>query len=824
MYRILVFVFIYGLALTGIGQSLKIGDWSIHLNYTNINTATSINGLVYIGTQSGLFLYDSNENSLTTFSKLDGLNGHNVQSLAHDPIRETILIGYKDGNIDILKDGLITNLPDIYLSNIIGDKSINSIFIDGKFAYLSCSFGLVIVNLEKREIKETCYFENEGVNAEVYQVYVFDDEINSVSDSFLANKIFVATNSGLFFANKSDNLLDFSSWEKNSTISFEKITGSFNFSLEEQEVKQVLGFDLKENGGKKLAIVTNLNFAEMGYPMGLNNEYNFFELNTISNDNNNTSSSLLIFNYKETVPGKVIRAQYNAHAQKTVVITIFEDNNNLIILDPFLKTSSYLTIENLSSVDFNLSPSCGIVLDDYNNSGRLFLGDEKYGGLVLVNKNKELFFSEYIAPNGPADINTGVVFNHNNSVVFTHGGRTSDWNNAYNYQEFSVYSNNYWSASDTILELGVYDIVSGCSSGNKFFLGSWNKGLLEFQGTTLTQLYNEQNTEALMPAFGTSNYIRIGGIDTDSNNNLWITNSQSDKPLVKYSPENNSWSNYPVAGISSENDMSGKILCASNGQKWIQLRKNGVIVVEEEGGQAKKINESNGLASNTVNCFSEDKDGAVWIGTSQGLSVVFFPNTLFNSQSIEVEYILIETDDGYVERLFENTEILDIKTDDANRKWVATKSSGVFLVSEDGSEQIHHFTKENSFLLDNMVYDINIVESSGEVFFATNKGLCSFRSDATTSFSNFNDVIVFPNPVKRDYEGLIAISGLEYNTVVKITDVSGNLVYETISNGGTATWDGKRFDGAKVSTGVYLFLCTSSDFEKSVVKKVLIYN
>ena len=110
MYRLLVFVFLCKLALMGFGQSLKIGDWNIHLNYTNINTATSINGMVYIGTQSGLFLYDSGENSITTFSKLDGLNGHNVQSLAHDPTRETMLIGYKDGNIDILKDGIITNL------------------------------------------------------------------------------------------------------------------------------------------------------------------------------------------------------------------------------------------------------------------------------------------------------------------------------------------------------------------------------------------------------------------------------------------------------------------------------------------------------------------------------------------------------------------------------------------------------------------------------------------------------------------------------------------------------------------------------------------
>ena len=188
------------------------------------------------------------------------------------------------------------------------------------------------------------------------------------------------------------------------------------------------------------------------------------------------------------------------------------------------------------------------------------------------------------------------------------------------------------------------------------------------------------------------------------------------------------------------------------------------------------------------------------------------------------EYILIETEDGYVEKLFENTEILDIKVDGGNRKWIGTKTNGVFLISEDGTSQIYNFTKENSPLLDNAVYQISIIESSGEVFFATGRGLCSYRSDATVSRNNFNNAIIFPNPVRRNYDGKIANSGLSDETNIKITDISGNLVFETTSFGGTAIWDGRNFDGERVSTGVYLFLCMSADFEKSIVKKVLIYN
>jgi len=272
--------------------------------------------------------------------------------------------------------------------------------------------------------------------------------------------------------------------------------------------------------------------------------------------------------------------------------------------------------------------------------------------------------------------------------------------------------------------------------------------------------------------------------------------------------------------------MAGKIMCTSNNQHWIQVRNDGIVVAKEQGKGiiSKKLNTSNGLASGTVNCFVEDHSQSIWIGTSQGLSVFYFPDEIFNNNSYSAEYILIETEDGYVERLFNNTEILDIAVDGGNRKWIGTKTNGVFLISEDGTSQIYNFTKENSPLLDNMVEKISINNLSGEVFFATAKGLCSYRSNATISNDTFSEVVVFPNPVRKNYTGDIAITGLSDETSVKITDISGNLVFETQSVGGTAIWNGTNFNGTDVSTGVYLFLCTSADFETSIVKKVLIYN
>ena len=280
--------------------------------------------------------------------------------------------------------------------------------------------------------------------------------------------------------------------------------------------------------------------------------------------------------------------------------------------------------------------------------------------------------------------------------------------------------------------------------------------------------------------------------------------------------------------------MSGKIMCTRNNQKWIQLRKDGIlvareIIVNQEGCEktvieSKKLSTSNNLAGQNVNCFVEDNNQVVWVGTSQGLSVFYYTEDVFNSSAYQAESILIETVDGYVEKLFENTDIQDIAVDGGNRKWVATKSNGVFLISDDGSEQLASFTTENSPLLSNNVESISIVAKTGEVFFVTELGICSYRSNATETSQSFDEVIVFPSPVMPNYRGDIAISGLEDETNVKITDIAGNIVNETNSIGGTATWNGKNFDGTRVATGVYLFMCTSSNFNKKIVKKVLIYN
>ncbi|MCK7537537.1 MAG: hypothetical protein MZV63_44570 [Marinilabiliales bacterium] len=192
--------------------------------------------------------------------------------------------------------------------------------------------------------------------------------------------------------------------------------------------------------------------------------------------------------------------------------------------------------------------------------------------------------------------------------------------------------------------------------------------------------------------------------------------------------------------------------------------------------------------------IAEDLKGVIWVGTDQGIVVYYNPENVFESDNFYAQRIIL-TINGITQYLLKTEVVTSIALDGANRKWIGTNSSGVYLVSKDGTEELNHFTEDNSPLLSNRILDIGIDHESGEVYFATEKGLISYRGNATMGSDEFKDVYVYPNPVREDYEGDITIRGLVSDVNVKITDISGNLVYETTAEGGQATWNGKNFFG-----------------------------
>jgi len=266
-------------------------------------------------------------------------------------------------------------------------------------------------------------------------------------------------------------------------------------------------------------------------------------------------------------------------------------------------------------------------------------------------------------------------------------------------------------------------------------------------------------------------------------------------------------------------------------------RKDDGFVFDENSTSGKTIIGLNAVENNgsipgsNIYSMAKDLDGEIWIGTDEGIAIFYKPEEILSSTTINADRPLVNFD-GYVQYLLETEIVTSIDVDGANRKWVGTDRAGVFLLSPDGTEQIYHFTEDNSPLFSNNISDLAVNQETGEVFIGTSKGMIAFGGDATDPSENYDDTYAYPNPVKSDYYGVITITKLKENSIVKITDISGNLVYETnrvVVNdyeevSGSAEWFGEDLNGNRVKTGVYLVFISDEEGNEKMVTKILFVN
>jgi ligand-binding sensor domain-containing protein len=212
------------------------------------------------------------------------------------------------------------------------------------------------------------------------------------------------------------------------------------------------------------------------------------------------------------------------------------------------------------------------------------------------------------------------------------------------------------------------------------------------------------------------------------------------------------------------------------------------------------------------------------VGTDMGPFMIQKSEVGESSVTFYQEKIPRNDGTNYADYLLDGIDITSIAIDGGNRKWFGSNTSGLYLISEDNMEQLQHFTKDNSLLFSDKIESLAIQHNTGEVFIGTDKGLCSFMSDATEVAEEMtkDNVYAYPNPVRPDYTGLITITGLTYNASIKIVSSNGTLIREGRSNGGTFTWDGCDLDGKKVASGVYMVQTATAEGKKGTVCKVAI--
>ncbi len=431
---------------------------------------------------------------------------------------------------------------------------------------------------------------------------------------------------------------------------------------------------------------------------------------------------------------------------------------------------------------------------------------------------------------GPVSNNAINISSVSGKTIICSGGVDASWNNLWNPLNLSVFEDNKWTLFSTDSLSDPMRSVIDPVDKNHFFVSTWGKGLLEFRNDAVVNQFTEKNSplQTIIPG---QPFVRICGMAMDRDRNLWITQTEVPGSIKILKPDG-TWIVNPVT-INAPT--IGDIIITRTDKKWIVLpRGQGLFVLDDkktpeyfDDDVYKKITvtTSDNEIISYVSCIAEDLDGNIWVGTDQGPVIYYNPDKIFDSD-IKAFRIKIPRNDGsgLADFMLGTETITSIAVDGANRKWVGTLSSGSYLLTQDGTAQITSFNENNSPIFSNSVVSVAVDGKTGDVWFATTRGVISYRGEAISGLERFTDVYAFPNPVREDFTGNVTITGLMKDTRIKITDISGNLVYSTVSDGGQATWDLTTYNGRRVATGVYLAFCASSNGSSSCVIKILVVN
>lgn len=627
--------------------------------------------------------------------------------------------------------------------------------------YVSTDFGIVQFNLTTSQFGDTYFIGDNGAEIKVSQT--------AIHSGF----IYAATSNGIRKGNIANtNLIDYEQWQVTATGNWFGVA-----SL-----------------GTELYAVNAAGYIHK-YDSASNTFNGFLQLSEATANFRSTADYLIV-----TTPNSVLI--YN----KQMVL------QRQINKDQILKMNSAF--------------SCATIIDAV-----IFMGTTE-NGLITTSLSGASAFDN-ITPIGPSRNNI-FALQVTPTQFWTVYGDYDNFYNPYPLDDLGIskYTTAGWLNIPFDEVLGAKSmtrIAINPANENDVYASSYFSGLLKIQSDSPTILYNQSNSslESLTIDPPNPNYIdiRIGGTAFDKSGNLWINNSRVANGLKMLS-SGGQWKTYAMDKIITtpgSNDF-GTMVIDKYGTKWMSTNINGVIGFNESSNTFKKMTfgaDQGNLPIKDVRTLAVDTKNQLWIGTTKGLRVLYNVNAFTTESQLTAESIII-IEDGLAQELLYEQFITDIEVNGANEKWIATADAGVFLVSSNGQETKYHFTTDNSPLPSNVINDISINKSTGEVFIATSKGLISFKGIATSASDNLNNVYVYPNPVRPEYEGTVKINGLLNKANVKITDVAGNLVFEATTEGGTLEWDTTAFGKYKVASGVYMIFVSAQDGSETKVKKVMI--
>jgi len=747
-------------------QDLSIGQWRSHLPYSKAVSVTQSNEVIYFAGTESLFSLDKNDNSVELLNKVTGLSDAGIQRINFNKHNDILFIAYTNSNIDLLhaETNNVVNISAIKDEGITGDSRIYHIYFQDQYAWLSTGFGIVKLDTENAEIRFTTF-----TNLQVNSMTIYDEMLYASTEDGLYG-ISVNT-SELFQAN-------FANWEK---------------------------IDDTQGLPSAYYSTVNVTFSDKLYA-DINDTLYVYDGNEWS-----------FFHYEDPF----------------TFLTLYAGNNRLVasltrepgVDKVMLFAASGATYEITTGEVVGQSAES---IEDENDI--IWIADRIRG---MSSFDPTVFGIQNYEVNSPFDSSVGEIVIHNDEVWVASASVKPLWQRRNQSKGFYQYAENTWSnfnvAFDAQLDQKQYwDLVTIAvrPSDEYVFVGSYTGGLIEFDGTT-SVLYNDTNSPLQEP-IGDDSSVRISGLAFDNNNTLWMSNYAAPSPIVALEPDGTWHSFTPSVSFN----FPTQIVVDFNGYKWFAggQASEGFLVFDDGGtlndtgdDRYRRINKDNSvMESNAIKSLALDLDGNMWVGTGAGLVVFECTGQIFSDAGCAGRKPIFEEgeEDEY---LFKDITINTIAIDGANQKWVGT-DVGLFLLDEDVEEELLEFNTQNSPIFSNEIIDVAVNGNTGEVFVGTGKGIISYRAEATDGQNFFSNVYAFPNPVRPDYTGPIAVKGLVKDANIKITDVGGTLVYETTALGGQAIWDGNDYNGRRAASGVYLVYATSRDGLEKMVTKVLVMN
>lgn len=754
-------------------QDFGIGTWREHLPYSKTIAVDKIDSKTYAATPYGIYYFDEEDNSLERINKINGLSDLSVSAMQANSSQNVLVIGYESGNIDIIKNDRIINVSAIVSSNLSGDKQIYKIHNEGKYAYLACGFGIVVLDVSKEEIKDTYIFGPGGSQMRVNDVTLDD------------NTIYAATEIGVFKADKNNAFLsNYAVWSQDVSIS----NSSGDFSIVHYANGRVYA-NLKIEGSNN----DTLYFLENG-TWNQSSELNSNDQFSIENKGQN----LLICQ-----GGRVVELDIN----HSVVETLFTYKGERVI-EP---NACIWDGKNYCIADENYG--LNISFDNWTSNNYLLTGPFSNHIFHLTCRNEKLSVATGRV--------SGTIWNNE----FTWQGiYTFD---QYNWKAINGQTSTELANSDTIFDF-IYSTIDPTDASH-IFASSFQGGLIEIQGTEVINRYTYYNSSLQISTVHGGGAVKISGTAFDKSKNLWVANAFTANPLSVLTPDGD-WQSF-YCGDNVTNQLCTDLFVDQNDYVWIAFKNIGLLVydynstpLDVSDDQFRLITNAEGngnLPSLIVNDIAEGLNGEIWVGTETGPAVFYNTQAIFDGNNdFDAQQILINQD-GVIQILLETENVADILIDGADRKWFGTEGGGLFLMSSDATELIHSFSIENSPLFSNVILALAMNDVTGELYVGTDLGIMGYKGEATKGATAFSDVYAYPNPVRSGYTGLIGIKGLMESSDVKITDAAGNLVFSTIAQGGQAVWDGNNLRGERVATGVYYCFAVSENGVSKASTKIL---